>query len=251
MIENIFEVLDLNLVDVKVYEAALELGPTSVQSIARKAKIVRTTAYRSIDRLKEKGLMSVSVMGKKKYFVAEDPEKLINLTKDKSKQIQQAKKTLSEILPKLKGIANTVSGKPKVRFYEGAEGLKSVYDETLNYRNILVHCMTEGWPKLIPDYLPEYLRQVQKRGIKTREVVETSPRGNEYCRLYSSKNNKILQLPKKYKSETDYMIYGNKVAFLSYNRKNPVGIVVEDEEIVRHEKIHFEVMWKALEAGIL
>lgn len=251
MINKIFEVLELNPIDAKVYEAALELGPASVQSIARKAKIVRTTAYRSIDRLKEKGLMSVSVKGNKKYFVAEDPEKLKSLTRDRFKQVEEANKTLEKILPKLKGIANTVSGKPKVRFYEGIEGLKSVYDETLNYKEILVHCMTESWPKLMPDYLPWYFKQVQKKGIKTREIVETSPGGNEYCKLYSGKNNIIKQLPKKYQSETDYMIYGNKVAFLSYNRKNPVGIVIEDGEIVRHEKIHFEVMWKALEAGVL
>lgn len=251
MLEDIFAVLNLNPIDAKVYEAALELGPTTVQNIAYKAKIIRTTAYRSIDRLRENGLMSIAVKGKKKYFVAENPEKLRGLTREKSSQAAEAEKTLDNLLPKLKGIANTVSGKPKVRFYEGREGLKTVYDETLDYKEILVHCMTENWAKLMPYYLTWYFGQVKKRRIKTKEIVETSPSGNEYCHLYSSKNNIIKQLPKIYKSDTDYMIYGNKVAFLSYNRKNPVGIVIEDEEIVKHEKIHFEVMWEALEAGVL
>ena len=48
--------LGLREKEVRVYLTGLELGPSSVQVIAKRAKITRPTTYEIIKTLKEKGL---------------------------------------------------------------------------------------------------------------------------------------------------------------------------------------------------
>ena len=68
--------LGLNEKEAKVYLAALELGKSSVQNIAKKADVNRATTYVVIEALIKRGLMSSANENKKQYFIAEAPEKL-------------------------------------------------------------------------------------------------------------------------------------------------------------------------------
>jgi sugar-specific transcriptional regulator TrmB len=77
--------LGLAAKEADTYLAMLELGPASVQDIAKKAGINRTTTYVMIEGLKKHGLVSTFERGKKTLFSAENPEQLLDiLTKETS-----------------------------------------------------------------------------------------------------------------------------------------------------------------------
>ncbi|NCA94062.1 MAG: transcriptional regulator TrmB, partial [Sphingobacteriia bacterium] len=109
-----------------VYLAVLELGSGTVIEIARKSEIKRTTVYDILLDLEKSGLIYQTTKVNKRLFVAEDPEKL-------KKKLEEKERVLGEMLPQLRSLYNIKGIKPKIKFYEGKEGLRQVYSDTLNY----------------------------------------------------------------------------------------------------------------------
>ena len=60
--------LGLTPTETRVYLSSLKSGPTSVQEIAKRAKLSRTATYDVIAALQERGLMSTFDRGKKKFL---------------------------------------------------------------------------------------------------------------------------------------------------------------------------------------
>ena len=79
MLEKELQQLGLSDKEAKTYLASLELGPVSVQEIAKKSGLKRPTVYFAIEQLIKMGLMSSFEKGKKRYFSAESPERLVSL----------------------------------------------------------------------------------------------------------------------------------------------------------------------------
>src|SRR6266702_4120523 len=131
MLEQELIAIGLNEKEAKVYLSALELGQSTVQQIAQKAAVNRATAYFIIDALMQRGLVSSFYKGKKQYFIASDPERLIEILEQKKENIEKKKENLKKLLPQLQSLNNKQGDKPLVRYYEGKEGIASMVDEVL------------------------------------------------------------------------------------------------------------------------
>ena len=125
-IRQILEQFGLNGRKADVYLAVLEMGSSTVIEIAKKAGIKRTTCYDILTDLIKEGLVSEIIKGKKRFFIGESPEKI-------QKDLQRKESLVSEILPQLKSIHNISGVKPKIRYFEGKEGLMEAYDDALKY----------------------------------------------------------------------------------------------------------------------
>src|SRR3990167_7373675 len=86
-IKNHLEKLGLSQDGVLIYLKVLELGSTTILTIARKTRIPRTTVYLLIDELVSKGLIKITIKGKKKYYIPTSPKELLELAKLKKKKI--------------------------------------------------------------------------------------------------------------------------------------------------------------------
>ena len=76
MFEHNLQNLGLTEKEARIYLAALELGPSTVQEIAKKTGLIRTTVYNQIKILSEKGLLSELQEGKKRLIISQDPDRL-------------------------------------------------------------------------------------------------------------------------------------------------------------------------------
>src|SRR3989339_603776 len=107
-----------------VYLACLELGESTIQEIAEKSGVKRTSVYNFLETMKGQGYVSEIKRGGKILLVAENPEGLL-------KQARERFESLQTFMPEFLGLYNRVAHKPKVKFYQGVEGLKKTYLETL------------------------------------------------------------------------------------------------------------------------
>ena len=107
----------------KVYVATLELGKATAQDIAKKANVNRATTYVQLESLKEQGLVTQISQAKRTFFMAEPPENVKKLIEKEKVEILFKENEFSKILPNLQAIYNVKEGQPKVRFYEGDEGV--------------------------------------------------------------------------------------------------------------------------------
>lgn len=250
-LKAIFGRLGLNEKETGFYLAVLELGQTTIAEVSKKTSIPRATCYLLLESLKQRGLVIESPIGRKRTILALEPNNLHGLFEREQKSLTQAKERLGALLPELLLISNHPAGKPRVRFYEGREGVKTIYEETLDYREVLVHCTTQKAILCMGDYLDHYLKRLIKKRIKTKEIVSDTPLDLNYQEKYATRRNVIKTIPREYVTNTDSMIYGDKVAFISYREERPIGIVIEDKEITDLERKKFAILWRAIESELL
>ncbi len=126
-LSKLLEAFHLKSKEAQLYLALLELGEASAPQIAAKAGIQRTNFYDLIPKLLTLGLAKQTTRGKKQFFSALDPEEFVKLEERRLEQLKQA-------LPELKAITNTATEKPRIFFYEGANGVKQVYENMLPHK---------------------------------------------------------------------------------------------------------------------
>jgi sugar-specific transcriptional regulator TrmB len=225
-----------------VYLAALELGSSSVIDIAKKAGIKRTTCYDILLDLKNEGLIFETTKGKKRLFVGENPEKI-------QRDLKNKERLFSEILPQLQSIHNVRASKPKIRFYEGKEGLKEVYADTLKYKNqeLLGFASYDVINLLGHEWANSYLKGRIKNGVYARGII---PGTELMMKDFVSKDQEQRRMtkvvdPKKYPFSIEINIYGhNKVALMS--AKEEIGLIIEGSEIHNTMKLIFQLVWDLL-----
>jgi sugar-specific transcriptional regulator TrmB len=240
MLVSILQQIGLAENQAKIYLASLELGETTIKEIAQKSGIKRTTIYDFMDELINSGIIRQTVRGKKKRFIAVDPKELEVL-------IKKREVLLAQILPALNAMNNATAAKPKVWFYAGVDGLKKVYEDLLNYKNIAVY----GWAsKDIPelfgkDWTFSYVKRRVSRNIEERVIYPQSETGDEYRKLDKEhkRKSKVID-PKKYRFEIEINIYKNRIAMTS--AKDKIGIIIESQPIANTWKKIFEMCWDNL-----
>lgn len=130
MREVIRQLTDLGLSEKEaaVYLAMLELGPTSVQDIAEKAGVNRTSTYSTIDGLKRHGLVSMTGEQEKIVYTAESPSRLHGIIETAYQDLTRKKQQLDETMPSILALFNAIEHKPRVRFFQGDAGIATTRD---------------------------------------------------------------------------------------------------------------------------
>lgn len=241
MLNNDLEQLGLSDKEAKLYLAVLELGEANIQQIAQKSGVKRTTAYDVINSLKEKRLLTEITKNKKSLFSAEDPRKLEG-------QLDEKKETLKKILPELLSITNLLDKKPTIKFYEGNEGIKEVYKDTLNYpdQELQAWVTAEAMTGFDVDWLENYY--VKKRLEKKIWVRVIAPDAENIVKNYKSTDEKSLRKTKlvsaeEFPFEVEINLYGkNRIAVMSFGEK--IGLIIESPKLYRTLKSIFELSWK-------
>jgi HTH-type transcriptional regulator, sugar sensing transcriptional regulator len=225
-----------------VYLTLLELGKGTVSIIARKANLNRTTGYHILDSLVGKGLVSITGKEPKQEYMAESPERITQLLQEKFDEYKKFLNTAKETVPQLKSFHN-ISDRPKVRFYEGAQGLVDVYEDTLTSSEPIVSYATfEDMHKTLPNYFPSYYKRRAGKGIHIRGIVPKTKLALERKQYNKEESREMVFVPaNKYNFSPEIDIYDNKVMIASWREK--LGIIIESQEIADAMKKIFEIAW--------
>ncbi len=226
---------------------SLELGSSTIQEIAGKSQISRSTTYKVIESLMEKGLMSVLTKGKKKYFSAAEPEKLMALVDLKEKELAKKKEELRPILPDLRELAELTKGRPKIKFYDGKQGIRRIQEDIIKTKNL--GTIEEFVPlddayQLFPSHSRDHRHWMGKRINASEKIIFTSKKGQ----ILPKKKGPIETIfipPEKFPFKTEITIYANKAALVSFGR-NLTGVVLESEDIANTLRCMFNLLWKEL-----
>jgi len=238
-----FELLGLTEVEGKVYMALLELGGAFVSSVARKADLPRVNCYHILENLSGKGLVNYITKNKVRYYSAEPPQKLVNIMENRT---SYAKK----ILPELLSITNALALKPTIKYYEGMEGLKNILQDTLTAKKeLLGYSNLKGAADLFGDYLKEYALEKMKRDIKTRHICPSSGEALNYIKNYYPQDfpKELIEIlfinPKEFWFENEIVIYDNKVAVISLNKEELIGMIFESPVYAKSQRAIFNLAW--------
>jgi sugar-specific transcriptional regulator TrmB len=245
MYEQYLKNLGLSEKEAIVYLASLELGSSTIQEIAAKSQISRSTAYEVIESLMKKGLMASLSKGKKRYFSAEKPEKLMNLIDVKKKELEKRKRELKAILPELWEITKLSRGRPKVRFYDGKQGIRRIQEDILktkNLKSIEEFIPLDDTHQLFPAHPRDHRHGMAKKIDVPERMIYTSKKGAVLPQKKGPIETRFIPI-KKFPFHTEITIYADKVAFVSFGRKL-IGMIIESEDTANTLRSMFNLIWK-------
>ncbi len=223
--------------EVIVYLTGLELGPTSVQNIAKTADIPRATTYEIIKRLEKRGLFTEIREDKKRYFVAESPDKILGILRIKKREIEEKEREFIRIIAALEARYSKERG--EIKIYKGKEGLK-VLEETFSfthYSEILV--LSSKITKKELKKQEEIYEKIKKRlgELRVKEI-------------YSQKlkiKSKMPEVERKFSPTLD--LKGTLILFDSaifINPKKQEGFLIENPLVVYLLRALFMALWGLL-----
>lgn len=233
--------------EAKVFLASLELGSGSVQEIAKKADINRATTYVIIAKLMKKGLMSSVEKGKKTFFQTEDPKRLLKLLEEQEESLKHKEEEFKKYLPELETLFNIAEEKPKVRFFEGKEGLIAIREDYFKAKdkNVL-GIFGKGEEKNIftEQERKDALNERIKRGINLRMLYTDNEKYKPETEPPQTASRFVPR--EKFPLSSTFFIYDNKVSIVSLRGKL-VGVIIENKEIANTFRSIFELAWDGSE----
>lgn len=235
--------------EAKIYLALLDSGSASAGAIARLSGMHRSDVYDALERLCRKSFVcSVKDEKIKKYKVTNVNVCLLAF-EEKQEQLEEQKKAVKQILPELQSVYGLIKENTDVRILRGKLGIKTLYEEILatgeNYCDISLHSGRD----LMPSYFRNYSKRRAEKEISVRSLIPderiTHFSKNNPDSLNTKDKREIRVLPRgSYTTPMSMRVYGENTALTVWTRKEPVVILITDEDVAKAFNAYFEMLWK-------
>jgi len=243
-IQHILEAVGLNSKESKLYIAGLQLGNAPASAYAKKVRLNRITAYTVLEGLVRRGYFTTMKKVQAKWYAPVAPENL-------SVEARKNAEALDHALPELRSLQGAEQRQPHVRFFEGWEGVRRVYEDTftakgeiLNFANSAV--LRKYWPEYDEEYVQERVnRKIYLRGIAPDDATGRKVQGMDKESLREIR----LVSAKDFDFTNEINIYGNKVAIVTFgdDESELFGVIIESKEVAETQRQIFEMAWRYTE----
>jgi sugar-specific transcriptional regulator TrmB len=248
MIEKVLQNIGLSEKGIRMYLMMLETGTQPASVLARRMGIPRNTARFILDELSERGFASKTYKANTQLYSPVKPKGLIDqlerqrakMNLDTEKRIGVVKKAIQELRERYK----PKSSKPRVAFYEGKEGVITMYENTLkSSETIRSFGCYDIMRSVFSDYFKSHHARRLKEGIRVRRIHPDTPQGVAKARLDQKELRESRLIPHEtYYFTPEILVYDNHVLMISW--KELLGIHIESEEVATTFKVIFELAWK-------
>lgn len=241
---HILQAVGLDSKQSQLYVTGLQMGTAPASEYAKVTGINRITAYNLLEEMVHKAYFTMVKKVRAKWYAPVAPE-FVALEARKNAD------ALERVLPELRSLQGAKYRKPRVRFFEGFEGVRHVYDDTLtassellNFANSAV--VRQFWPK----YDEEYVEQRVKHGIHLRGIAPDDTTGR---RVHGEDRERLREIRLVPASDFDFKneinIYDHKVAICSFDSglrkdKDMFGVIIESKEVAETQRQIFEMAWR-------
>lgn len=241
---HVLEAVGLDSKQSQLYVAGLQLGTAPASDYAKSTGINRITTYNLLEELVQKSYFTVIKKMRAKWYAPVAPE-FVALEARKNAE------ALERVLPELRSLQGAKYRKPRVRFFEGWEGVRHVYEDTLTASGELLNFANSAVVrKFWPLYDEEYVEERVKRGIRLRGISPDDVAGRNVHGQDQERLREIRLVPA---SEFDFTneinIYDHKVAICSFDSglrgdKDMFGVIIESKEVAETQRQIFEMAWR-------
>jgi len=229
--ENQLKQVGLTENESKVYLALIDLGPSLAGQISRKTGLHRRTVYDSVEMLIQKGLVGYILQNNRKLFQASNPNRILEI-------IQEKQNIITPIIEELNKKYTKTKEKEQTNFYKGKEGLKTIFEDQLNSKEILILGASPKAYEILEFYFHWYDKTRKTKKIKSR-IIATDKNIKKTKIPFAD----IRYLPQKYSNPVALNIYNDKTAIILWATE-PIAILIKNKEIAEAYKQYFELMWK-------
>jgi|SaaInlStandDraft_1057018.scaffolds.fasta_scaffold75322_1 HTH-type transcriptional regulator, sugar sensing transcriptional regulator len=236
--------IGLNDKSAMVYLTLLQLGSGTVSEIAAKSLIKRSTIYDCLEELADRELITQSLKGKRRLFVAKDPE---FLKRKPTKEME----IIESQLPELKAIFSSGDHKPKLSYQEGQEGIKRAYDDILE-SSIEEYYYFGNENDIIQatglNYMKDYVERRKAKGIWSN-AIRIRNKDEKHSFLSGKEENlrrvRYIDTPSMH-STASITIYPTKVVIIS-TLNEAYALSIESKECHQMMMLIWNTLWKSIQ----
>lgn len=251
MLDNIFKQLGLTRNEQEIYLFLLEYGKSIASLIGKRLGIKRATVYASLESLENKGLVHKYSKNEVAYFESESPNNLVKLCEKELQTYETLKRGITNIMPQLEEIESkqakpSLEIKGKLKFYQGANSVKELIDETLLEKDKEQLCI--GISKYHidnPDTVwHNYTEKRTKLGMKVRSIQTDHQINQKYKARDKDELRETKLIPeKKFNIPSELNIIGDMIALFVTDGNEPMGIKLYNKEMAQIVRTLFELAW--------
>ncbi|MBW2970513.1 hypothetical protein KY309_01870 [Candidatus Woesearchaeota archaeon] len=229
--QKVLEKIGLSPNEIKVYLMLNDYGSSKAGKIAKTAGMDRSSCYNALVNLQEKGLVSYVLIGKVKWFQATGPKRLLEFLREQEEDVK-------EILPALEERHKAVKITGQVRLFKGVKGVKAVFQDIIRTgKNNCCFGNESQLEERLPDYQPQFVRQLKEADIFVREIVREG-------RDTPTSNPKATKfVPSNVESPVVTNIYGDKIALIIWT-EIPEALIIENAAAAKAYQNFFDFMWE-------
>jgi sugar-specific transcriptional regulator TrmB len=242
---ELLQELGLSPNEAKIYETLLQIGVAGVGDIATKANIHRRNAYDALQRLVQKGLVFTTFQKKENRYSAVDPNKLMELVREKETHLASA-------LPQLQELYQEEPPQNAAYIYKGIEGYKNYRRDLLRVSKECYFIGAKGlWlsPQIDEQFRKRFILPVYKEALLKQKLLfdPRVPKQLPQVFKYISKQNYKV-LPEKYSTHAVIDIFGDYVVTftgVSVGKldDNTTLFVMRNKELANSYRTWFQFIW--------
>jgi len=234
--------IGLNETQAKVYLLLIKNGSLTPPQTAIALNIKRTNAYAVLDQLEDLGLAVKKETQKKITYWAENPIALEKLAKNKRTEALEHEKQVQSSMPTLLNYFYTFTDQPGVRFFQGLEGIKEIYNDMLRTcKDIYVIRSPHDQDLMSDEFFTNFKVKKAKLSINTFMLNPQKNReiwNEETDKLYKTTRTQID--PRQYTAKVEICTYGNKVSIISFGDE-AIGMIIDSPQIANANRQIFEL----------
>jgi sugar-specific transcriptional regulator TrmB len=228
----------------KVYLALLRLGPSSVRSLADASGLNRGTTYDALKWLQDADVVTFYKKESKQQFVAEHPDHLHRMVATQQDSLRRVDQELDKLIPELSALHSRNGERPVARYYE-KRNIKEILEDVLetcerDTEGLYRIYSAVGIREYLYDNFPTFSDARIAKGISVKVIAI-----GEGGELRGMDERKWLKT--KPGTPTYIILYPGKTAYISLNaKKEPIGVVIENDGVYETQKAVFETLWNTL-----
>ena len=250
-LELLFRHAGLSDKQAKLYRLLLTVGEERVSVLSRKSGIKRCNTYTLLSDMKARGLVTEFEKENVRFFRPERPEKLESIITARQRECMIATSLAKDLMPDLSTQWKEAVNKPTIRYYQGREGVQTVLEDIYSQgKSEIVGCVGLEKPdeQLFGEIIHTFMPLRIRRKIFTRALNNDSERARELQKNASDRLSDIfLADGTHYPLPAEIDVYEDKIAFLSFAKKDFMGLIVENKDFAVTLKSVFTLLFSLLQ----
>lgn len=245
--------VNLTVPEAEIYVALLQLGEVSIVELAKHVKVKRPSIYNQLLSLEKKELVAWVNSPRGKKVIALNPEKLLSQTTETQQRLQSMNTTIQNLIPQLNVLKKQTDFFTEIKYYQGESGIRQMIQNSLSAHKSLYGYSAYGRSEVVgADFMKIFRKEWVSKKIRDNVIINDDKIATKLPKVVMVpeylKYQEIRTLPKeKFHISSDIMIYNNVYAVASLDPKNPMGVEVYNEEIVRTQMSIFNILWDLAE----
>jgi sugar-specific transcriptional regulator TrmB len=239
-----------------IYVSLLELGGTSPSRIAEYCGLKRGIIYNVLATLCVRGLVNEIEKKNKLFYQIDKPDKVLRFAQNRARQVNDDLDNTKEIIPEIEGLFGILKNRPKVTYYEGSDGLMSIYEEMVKIEKpyeMLIFSNAHEFSSFLPkDFISGIMKKKIKTNVTTRALFpDTEPDRRFNENYYKNVPEKFLPKckyvdPNQFPLVGEIVLYGDsRISIINFDKTQMIGVVIEDKALYQMMRTIFELSWNS------